>query len=246
MATRQQRKHRSALINTLVRIRRERPDLTEPEIELAAGRVVVGGARITNPRTLVRADAPLALDTPAPLRGTRKLEAALAAFAVDVRDRVALDLGASTGGFTIALLGAGARRVYAVDAGHGQLLGRLRQDPRVVNLERTNLGELDRARVPEPAAVVTMDLSYLAIARAIEQLGGVGFAPDADLIALVKPMFELALARAPTDDATVAAAIAHARAGLEASGWRVMATTPSPIAGGRGAVEAFVHARRSG
>src|SRR5262245_61528513 len=110
VATQKQRKQRSALVNILVRIRRERPELTEPEIELAAGRIVVAGARITNPRTLVRADAPLALDAPAPLRGTRKLEAALAAFAVDVRDRVALDLGASTGGFTVALLDAGARR----------------------------------------------------------------------------------------------------------------------------------------
>src|SRR5579885_3286776 len=117
------------------------------------------------------------------LRGTIKLRAALAAFAVEVAGRVALDVGASTGGFTVALLEAGAARVYAVDAGFGQLLGRLRQDARVVNLERTNLAALE---LPEPIDLVTVDLSYLSIALAAPQLPR---APE--LIALVKPMFEL-------------------------------------------------------
>lgn len=159
-------------------------------------------------------------------------------------DRVALDVGAAAGGFTRALLDAGARRVYAVDAGYGQLLGSLRQDNRVVNLERTNLGDLDRGLVPEPVEVITVDLSYLALARAVPQLEPVEIAPAADLVALVKPMFELGLARPPADEARLREALRRAAAGIEAAGWAVRASIESPVRGGKGAVEFFVHARK--
>jgi len=209
-----------------------------------AGLVWVGKVRVDNPRALVDAAAPLDVEEPRVLRGTVKLRAALDGFGVVVTGRTVLDLGASTGGFTVALLEAGAKRVYAVDAGHGQLLGRLRQDPRVVNLERTNLGALDAARVPEVIDVVTMDLSYLAIARAVPQLERLAFADGADLVALVKPMFELDRASAPVDDASIDLARARASAGLAASGWDVVASIPSPVPGAGGARELFVHARR--
>ena len=175
------------------------------------------------------------------LHGTEKLAFALTRFGVDVRGRVALDCGASTGGFTRALLDAGAARVYAVDAGYGQLLGSLRQDSRVVNLERINLAD---ARTGEPVDVVTLDLSYLALADAIGQLR-VELNVGADLVALVKPMFELHLARLPDDqetalgEATEAAAIA-----LTTAGWTVEASARSPVLGRGGAVEGFLHARR--
>jgi 23S rRNA (cytidine1920-2'-O)/16S rRNA (cytidine1409-2'-O)-methyltransferase len=107
------------------------------------------------------------LRTPQPLAGEAKLRAALAAFAPAVQGRIALDVGAAAGGFTRVLLEAGARRVYAVDAGFGQLLGSLRQDPRVVNLERTNLGVLDAALVPDPIELVTIDVSYISLASAV-------------------------------------------------------------------------------
>ena len=121
------------------------------------------------------------------MRGEAKLAAALAALRVDVHG-TAVDVGAAAGGFTRVLLGAGAQRVYAVDAGHGQLLGSLRADPRVVNLEGVNLGVLV---IDEPVDLVTIDLSYLALADAVPQLERLDFAADAHLIALVKPMFEL-------------------------------------------------------
>src|SRR3712207_2459095 len=108
---------------------------------LVDGRVLVDGFPVRNPRSLVNARARVELVARERLRGEVKLGRALALLHVDVRGRVALDVGAAAGGFTKALLAAGARRVYAVDTGHGQLLGSLRQDPRVVNLERTNLGE---------------------------------------------------------------------------------------------------------
>jgi 23S rRNA (cytidine1920-2'-O)/16S rRNA (cytidine1409-2'-O)-methyltransferase len=144
------------------------------------------------------------------------------------------------------LLGAGALRVYAVDVGFGQLLGSLRQDPRVLNLEATNVSRLDTRLIPEPVAVVTIDVSYLALAAAVAQLDSIEIAPDADLVGLVKPMFELRMATAPTDPITVDRATEQAVAGVEAAGWQVLGTMPSPVLGGRGAVEALLHARKQG
>jgi 23S rRNA (cytidine1920-2'-O)/16S rRNA (cytidine1409-2'-O)-methyltransferase len=213
----------------------------DAEALVLAGRVFVGGAPVTNPRAMVDADAPLVVEAEKELRGTLKLRAALEAFAVPIAGRVALDLGASTGGFTTELLARGATRVYAVDAGHGQLLGKLRQDPRVVNLERTNLGEVE---LPEPAEVVTIDLAYLALARAVPQLARIPLALGADAVALVKPMYELGLQTAPHDDASLAAALRSASDAFTAAGWDVLQTMRSPHPGGRGAIELFLHARR--
>jgi 23S rRNA (cytidine1920-2'-O)/16S rRNA (cytidine1409-2'-O)-methyltransferase len=173
------------------------------------------------------------------------LRAALANFDVRVTGRICLDVGAAAGGFTRVLLEAGAERVYAVDAGFGQLLGSLRQDPRVVNLEATNIAALDSRLIPDTIDLVTVDVSYLSLAAAVAQLDRVSIAEDADLIGLVKPMFELRLATAPTDPATVDAASERASAGIVAAGWAVLGVMPSPVVGGRGAVEALVHAQRS-
>ncbi len=227
-------------VDILIRIRRERPDVADAEAMVRAGCVWVGGAPVTSPRARVSASAALVVEPPRELRGTIKLRAALDAFGVPVAGRAAVDLGASTGGFTVELLRRGAARVYAVDAGHGQLLGSLRQDPRVVNLERHNLADV---RIPEPADIVTVDLAYLAIARAAPQIARLPLAAGADVVALVKPMFELGLATAPTDEASLEDARLRASAGLAAHGFHAIATVPSPIAGARGARELFVHAR---
>ena len=219
--------------------------LEDPVAAILAGHVLVDGRIVTNPRSLVRSDAAVVVRDPQPLRGETKLRGALAGLDVPVAGRIALDLGAAAGGFTRALLAAGARRVYAVDAGHGQLRGSLRQDARVVNLESVNLGSLDRRLVPDAIDLVTMDLSYLAVASAVGQLDRVSLAPDADLVALVKPMFELRLAHAPRDRRAVLDALGHAAAGIEQAGWRVCGHLDSPVPGARGAVEVFMHARRA-
>ncbi|HKA86571.1 MAG TPA: SAM-dependent methyltransferase [Haliangiales bacterium] len=214
--------------------------MADAEAMVRAGRVFVGGAPVVSPRARVPAGAALVIEPPRELRGTIKLRAALDAFGVAIAGRTAVDLGASTGGFTLELLRRGAARVYAVDAGYGQLLGSLRQDPRVVNLERRNLADVV---IPEPAGVVTVDLAYLAIARAAPQIARLPLAAGADLVALVKPMFELGLASAPTDDASLEEARRRAAAGLAAHGFAAIAAVPSPIAGARGARELFLHAR---
>ena len=219
------------------------PDLEDPELAVATGIVLVDGIPNRNPGSLVTAGASLTFQRPVALRGEAKLRHALRAMAVPVDGRTALDVGAAAGGFTRALLEAGAARVYAVDAGHGQLLGSLRQDPRVVTLERTNLGSLTRRLVPELVGLVTMDLSYLPVARAAPQLDAVGLSGGADLVALVKPQHELGLG-SPASDDQVAEAVRHATEGLDACDWTVLAATRSPVLGARGAVEWLVYARR--
>src|SRR5262249_2058009 len=146
-------------------------------------------------------DAAIVVREAAPLRGETKLAAAIDTFHVPVADRVAVDVGAAAGGFTRVLLAAGARRVYAVDVGHGQLLGSLRGAGGVVHLEARNPADLDAGLVPAVVELVTIDPSSLSLAAAVPQIGRVVFAPDADLLALVKPPFELALPRPPSDPA---------------------------------------------
>jgi 23S rRNA (cytidine1920-2'-O)/16S rRNA (cytidine1409-2'-O)-methyltransferase len=214
---------------------------------IRAGLVLVDGRVVTNPASLVRRDASITVraSTGQALRGDAKLSTALLVFGVSVEGRVALDLGAAAGGFTRALLRAGAKRVYAVDAGFGQLLGSLRQHPAVVNLERTNLGDLSTSLVPETVEVVAIDLSYISLARSVPQLNGrVAIAPGADLIGLVKPQFELGLSEPPTDPRRLAEAIERASGGIEGSGWTVVGVEASPLRGRRGSIEFLLYARR--
>jgi 23S rRNA (cytidine1920-2'-O)/16S rRNA (cytidine1409-2'-O)-methyltransferase len=220
------------------------PDLDDAVAAVEAGDVLVDGKPVLNPRSRVAESAAVVLRRGPRLRGSAKLDAALDTFAVRVDGRVALDCGAAAGGFTAVLLARGARRVYAVDAGHGQLRGELAQDPRVVNLERTNVGDLTEALVPDPVELVTLDLSYLSLTDAVPQLDRIRLEEHAELVALVKPMFELALAEPPADRERLASAVAAARDGVTRAGWQVVADIESPTRGARGAVEFLLHARR--
>ena len=206
--------------------------------------MLVDGRVILNPNSQVRQGASIAIQPPLVLRGEAKLRAALRAFPVAVSGRTALDAGAAAGGFVRVLLEAGVTRVYAVDAGHGQLLGSLRQDPRVVNLEATNLSELDTTLVPEPIEVVTLDLSYLSLAVGVRYLPRVQIAEGATLLALVKPMFELGVAAPPADDVHLERARRLAEQAIGAAGWAVEGSIRSPVKGARGATEFWVHATR--
>ena len=226
-------------------VRAVRPELDDVLTAITEGRVMIDGAIIDNPNARVRSDAAVVVARAnRGLRGEVKLRAALDAFGVPVIGRVALDAGAAAGGFTRVLLDAGASCVYAVDAGHGQLLGSLRQDARVVNLESTNLGALSTALVPEPVGIVTLDLSYLSIAEAVPQLETLKVAPDAELVTLVKPMFELGLSSPPRDRARLQGAVARAAEGIERCPWTVVGRVASPVRGAHGAIEFFLHAQR--
>jgi 23S rRNA (cytidine1920-2'-O)/16S rRNA (cytidine1409-2'-O)-methyltransferase len=137
---------------------------------------------------------------------------------------------------------AGAARVYAVDAGFGQLRGSLRSDPRVINLERTNLACLGTGSIPEPVDIVTMDLSYLSLADALPQLKHLRMNPNAHLLVLVKPTFELHTGHLATGPDEIEQALNRARANLWAQNWIFAGAVNSPIIGSKGAIEVFVHA----
>jgi 23S rRNA (cytidine1920-2'-O)/16S rRNA (cytidine1409-2'-O)-methyltransferase len=157
-----------------------------------AGRVRVDGAPASKPGTRVPSSASVEVSTgPAHVgRGALKLAGALDAFSLDPSGRVAVDVGASTGGFTETLLERGAARVYAVDVGRGQLHEKLRADPRVVVLERTNARALGPAEVPERCPLAVMDVSFISVTKILPALLGI-LTPDADVVVLVKPQFEV-------------------------------------------------------
>jgi 23S rRNA (cytidine1920-2'-O)/16S rRNA (cytidine1409-2'-O)-methyltransferase len=161
---------------------------------IMAGNVLVNEQRIDKPGMLVPADAHLRIlgKRKYASRGGYKLEAALAYFHVDVTGCVALDSGASTGGFTDCLLQHGAAFVYAVEVGYGQLLGRLRADTRVRNLERTNLGDPALSTLDPAPNLITLDLSYLSLKKALPIAASL-LAPDTrgTILALLKPLFEV-------------------------------------------------------
>jgi 23S rRNA (cytidine1920-2'-O)/16S rRNA (cytidine1409-2'-O)-methyltransferase len=227
-------------------LRRQHPELADPAAAIAAGEVLVDGAVAANPNARVATTASIRVVPKRTLRGTDKLGEALDGFGVDCAGAVALDVGAAAGGFTTALLDRGAPRVYAVDVGHGQLVGSLLGDGRVVNLERTNLSQLNSVLVPEPPDLVTVDVSYLALGEAVRQLGMTSVdlrTKRPQLVGLVKPMFELRLAELP-DRGQAFAAVGVATEAISAAGWSIVGTMDSTVGGANGAVEFWVHAIR--
>jgi 23S rRNA (cytidine1920-2'-O)/16S rRNA (cytidine1409-2'-O)-methyltransferase len=216
------------------------------------GCVTVTGATVLKPGALVADDAPIVVAAGAGdgvSRGALKLEAALHDFGFDPVGRVALDIGASTGGFTEVLLAEGAAKVYAVDVGRGQLHERLRADPRVVSLEATDARNLDAALIPEPVGTIVADVSFISLTQALPAALKRA-APGAWLVALVKPQFEAGreavgkggIVRKAEDRER---AVVRVRDFLEGEGWIVLGVIPSPIEGGSGNVEFLIGARNA-
>jgi 23S rRNA (cytidine1920-2'-O)/16S rRNA (cytidine1409-2'-O)-methyltransferase len=218
-----------------------------------AGQVFSGERRLDKPGQAVAADVPLevrAAGIPYVSRGGIKLAHALDHFGIDPAGLVALDVGASTGGFTDVLLQRGARRVYAVDVGHGQLDWRLRHDPRVVVLEKRNVRHLTRDSVPEPVDLVVCDVSFISLELALPAALALA-APTALLIALIKPQFEVGKGQVGKggvvrDPALHDAVCARIRRWLaEEQGWRARGVVPSPITGPKGNREFLIAADRA-
>jgi 23S rRNA (cytidine1920-2'-O)/16S rRNA (cytidine1409-2'-O)-methyltransferase len=176
-------------------------------------------------------------------KGGLKLEGALRSFGVSPEGLVCLDVGASTGGFTDCLLCHGAARVYAVDVGFGQLSGRLRADPRVVNLERTNLADPALLCLDPPPVLASVDLSYLSLRKAVPLLARI--LPMGTLLCLVKPLFEVEDAQArrtgQIPDTALAPLLLHLCQDLAAQGHAVRDVTHSPITGNASTREFFLH-----
>jgi 23S rRNA (cytidine1920-2'-O)/16S rRNA (cytidine1409-2'-O)-methyltransferase len=228
------------------------PTRARGQAMILAGQVYSGTRRIDKAGDLIAADADLTVkgaDHPWVSRGGLKLAHALDHFALDPTGAVAIDVGASTGGFTDVLLTRGAAKVYAVDVGHGQLAWKLRNDPRVVVLERTNARHLDRAQVPEPADAVVCDASFIGLETVLPNaLALTG--PNAWAVALIKPQFEVGPERVGKggvvrDPALHRAVCARIAAWLGAlPGWAVLGVTESPIQGPEGNREFLIAARR--
>jgi len=218
---------------------------------ILAGAVFSGEKKLDKAGTAYAGDTPLEVkskDHPWVSRGGIKLAHALDQFAIDVTGLIALDVGASTGGFTDVLLQKGAARVYAVDVGHGQLAWKLRQDPRVVVLERVNARHLSAKEVPEPPDIVVCDASFIGLEIVLPAALGLAKA-KAKLVALIKPQFEVGPERVGKrgvvrDPAVHAAVCAGIEAFVASLGWAAIATLPSPIEGGEGNREFLLGARR--
>jgi 23S rRNA (cytidine1920-2'-O)/16S rRNA (cytidine1409-2'-O)-methyltransferase len=227
---------------------------SDAQADVAAGRVLVNGAVAEKPARLVApGDAVVVSGPPARFvgRGGEKLDAALTAFAVDVAGRDALDVGASTGGFTDCLLARGAARVVALDVGHGQLHPRIRADPRVVVLERTNIRDATPATIGGLVDVVVADVSFISLTVIIPTLVTL-CQPGAAMVLLVKPQFEAGRAEAAKGRGIITDPAIHARVQQEVgdalvdAGCAVVAWTDSPILGGQGNRELLVHATTGG
>ncbi len=217
---------------------------------ILAGKVFSGDQRIDKAGHPVREDTPLSLrgqDHPWVSRGGLKLAHGLAHFGLDATGRVALDIGASTGGFTDVLLHHGARHVYAVDVGHGQLDWKLRNDPRVTVLERTNARRLTREIIPESIDAIVCDAAFIGL-RVVLPAGLALAAPGAFACALIKPQFEAGpdqvgkggVVRDPAVHASVCAGIEGWWAALP--GWHVLGVTESPVTGPEGNHEFLIGA----
>ncbi len=213
----------------------------EAQALIHAGQVTLDGDRRLKPGQLVATDASVSLvERPRwASRAGAKLEHALDAFAVDVSSAAALDAGASTGGFTDVLLQRGARIVYAVDVGRAQLIQRLRDDPRVVSMERTNLRDL--RTLPEPIDLATLDLSFISLRLVLPAVRDL-LADAGRVIALVKPQFEAGKDDVPrggvvTDPATHERVLTEVLEAAADGGLAPMDVIRSPITGGDGNVE---------
>ena len=211
---------------------------------LMAGLVYVSGQRVDKAGALVAADAEIELRgeaCPYVSRGGLKLARAVEAFGLDLRGRVCLDVGASTGGFTDCMLQQGAKKVYCVDVGYGQLAWSLRSDPRVVNLERTNVRGLTEYEVGEPIDFASIDVSFISLKLVLPVVQRF-LRPGAELVALVKPQFEAGRAEVGKNgvvrDASVHASVLREVAGFCAEiGLPPSGLTWSPIKGPKGNIE---------
>ena len=225
---------------------------TKAQALILAGLVSCGERRVDKPGEQLASDTSLALkgrDHSWVSRGGVKLAHALAHFRIAVAKKVALDIGASTGGFTDVLLACGAQRVYAVDVGHGQLAWKLRQDPRVVVRERLNARHLTRAEIPEPVDLITCDASFIGLATVLPAPLALA-AEHAELVALVKPQFEAGRAQVGkggvVHDPEIHRQVCERAAAWVAAqpGWAVVGIVESPILGPEGNREFLLYARR--
>lgn len=218
---------------------------------ILAGKVVVEDHAVDKVGTRIPIDADIRLkggDIPYVSRGGLKLEKGLESFDISVAGRVAIDVGASTGGFTDCLLQRGAVQVYAVDVGYGQLAWKLREDPRVVNLERTNIRDLTADTLGAAPSLAAIDASFISLDKVLPATLPL-LAPGGEILALIKPQFEVGrgqvgkggVVRDPAQHAEVVEKVRESAASL---GCRVLGVVESPLLGPKGNREFLIHLQK--
>jgi len=217
---------------------------------ILAGQILVGDKPVDKAGEQLPAGAVLRMrGEPMPYvsRGGLKLVHALDVFEVEVSGAVAVDVGASTGGFTDCLLQRGASRVYCIDVGHGQLDWKIASDPRVVVIDRTNIRHMPPERIPERCGLAVVDVSFISLRLVLPALPAL-LVPGAPAVVLVKPQFEVGREKVGKggivrDDDDRRQAVADVAAAAQALGFTVVGETTSPITGGKGNVEFLLHLR---
>jgi 23S rRNA (cytidine1920-2'-O)/16S rRNA (cytidine1409-2'-O)-methyltransferase len=212
------------------------------------GKVMVNGSPATKAGDMVAGDAQIEIkgeDLKYVGRGGLKLEAAIKSFNVVLNGKIAMDVGSSTGGFTDVMLQEGASRVYCVDVGYGQLAWKLRQDPRVILIERTNIRYLEREKIPDAVDIATIDVSFISLDKVVPKV--IEFLSEkGEIVALIKPQFEVGRGQVGRggivkDEEKRLAVIERVREEFEALGLNVIGVIPSPITGQKGNVEYLIY-----
>jgi 23S rRNA (cytidine1920-2'-O)/16S rRNA (cytidine1409-2'-O)-methyltransferase len=213
---------------------------------IMAGQVIVNEKVITKAGTPVNADASIVIKHGCPYvsRAGYKLEAAVDAFAIDLKDKVAIDVGASTGGFTDLMLKRGAARVYAVDVGHSQLHYKLRNDPRVICLEEINARTIDPSLIPEMCDIAVFDVSFISLKLVIPPILNILKKPS-EIVALIKPQFEAGRGMTKKgiikDEDTIISVIENIKEFLYSIELIPLGVIPSPVKGAKGNQEYLIH-----
>lgn len=217
------------------------------------GKVFVDGQKVCKVGRLVNLDSEILLSGvnkgPYVSRGGIKLEAAIKEFNIDVTDKIALDVGASTGGFTDCLLRFGAKKVYAVDVGYGQLAWSLRQDPRVIPIERVNIRYMESSHLKEPIDIATVDTSFISLDKVLPAVKNF-LGTNGEIIALVKPQFEVGKGQVGKggiirEEAKRTMVLEKVMAMAEILGFKVSGLLRSPVLGHKGNVEYLIYLRIS-
>ncbi|MCL5062670.1 MAG: TlyA family RNA methyltransferase [Nitrospiraceae bacterium] len=216
------------------------------------GKAFVDGITVTKAGAMVNVDAHIELkgeDIPYVSRGGLKLEAAIKHFSISMKDKIAMDVGSSTGGFTDCMLQHGAKRVYCIDVGYGQLAWKLRQDSRIVLIERTNIRYLEREKIPDEIDIATIDVSFISLAKVIPNVLEF-LKQDGEIIALIKPQFEVGKGEVGKggivkDEAKRLKAVDRVKENLELLGLQTIGVIQSPIPGQKGNIEHLIYMKKT-
>jgi len=215
------------------------------------GNVLVDNAPVTKAGAMINPDSSITLkseDIPYVSRGGLKLEAAIKHFNVSLENKVAMDVGSSTGGFTDCMLQRGAKKVYCVDVGYGQLAWLLRNNPRVILLERTNIRHLEREKIPDNIDIATIDASFISLTKVLPKV--LEFLKDGgEILALVKPQFEVGKGEVGKggivrEEEKRLSAVDSVKTEMERIGLQAIGVFESPVAGQKGNIESFLYLKK--